>query len=191
MKKLLVSAFLCCLIVCSLVSSIYAQLPYFTVNFDRINYTLGSQGTVTVYIENLAQAFEIRDIGVILYFAKTDGLFYPTEFFGSNYTDTPLLVAAYDNVTVSFNFTIPQANGLESGIFYYVFDVNIREQGTTTYNQESPGQRQALSYGYYCVLQTPETTPSPAPTTSPTPTPSSTPTPTPTHGWRNCAFWAF
>jgi hypothetical protein len=182
MKKLLLSAFLCCLIICVLVSTVSAQLPYFTVNFDRTNYNLGSTGTVTVDIENQAQTFEIRDIGIRLYFAKTDGSFYPTEFFGLNYTETPLLVAAYDNITVSFNFAIPQVNDLEAGVFYYVFYVLIREQGTTTYSEESPGQLLALSYGYNCVLQAPETTSSPAPTNSPTSTPSQTPahTPTPT-----------
>jgi hypothetical protein len=180
MKEFLASAFLCCLIVCVLVSSVSAQLPYFTVNFDRIYYTLGETGTITVDIQNLGeQAFDIRDIGVRLYFAKTDGLFYPTEFFGVNYTD-PLQVAANDNATVSFEFTIPQASGLESGFFYYVFDVYIREQGTTTYYDESPGQREALSNENYCILQAPETTPSPGPTTEPTPTPTPTPAPTPT-----------
>ena len=180
MKKLLVFVFLFCLIACILVSSVSAQLPYFTVNFDRTNYTLGSTGTIIVDIENQPQTFEIRDIGVKLYFGKTDGSFYPTEFFGLNYTDTPLLVDAYDNVTVPFNFTIPQVNGLVSGVFYYVFFVSIREQGTIPYYEESPGQREASSYGYYCGLQAAETTPSPSPTSSPTPTASPTPTPTPT-----------
>jgi hypothetical protein len=197
MKKLPVFVLLFCLIVCILVSSVSAQLPYFYVNFDRTNYSLGSTGTIIVDIENQPQTFEIRDIGVKLYFAKTDGSFYPTEFFGLNYTDTPLLVDAYDNVTVSFNFTIPQINSLESGVFYYVFYVSIREQGTIPYYEETPGQREAVSYGYYCVLQVAVTTPSPSPTTSPTPSqtpkptstptpiPTSTPTPTPTPTPRN------
>jgi hypothetical protein len=181
MKKLLASASLCCLIVCVLVSSVSAQLPYFTVNFDRIDYTLGSTGTIVVDIQNLGdQSYDIKDIGVRLYFAKTDGLFYPTEFFGLNYTDAPLQVATNDNASVSFEFTIPQTSGLESGGFYYVFNVYIREQGTTTYYDESPGQREALSNEYHCILQVPETTTSPTPTTEPTPTPTSTPASTPT-----------
>jgi hypothetical protein len=180
MKKLPVFVFLFFLTVCILVSSVSAQLPYFTPNFDRTNYNLGSTGTVIVDIENQAQTFEIRDIGLRLYFAKTDGSFYPTEFFGLNYTDTPLLVDAYDNVTISFNFTIPQVNGLESGVFYYVFDVFIREQNTTTYYEKQSDELVALSYEYPCVLQAAVTTPSPSPTTSPTPTPSQTPTPTST-----------
>ena len=180
MKKLLVSALMGCLIACVLVSSVSAQLPYFTVNFDRVNYDMGSQATVAINILTDNQAFDIREMGIQLYFMRDDGSFFVTPAYVLNYTDNLLQLAANDNVTEYVDFNVPQRSDLISGQFSYTFYAYIREQGTTAYSYESTDQLDALSYGSNCVLQGSDITPSPNPTTEPTPTPSPTPTPTPT-----------
>ncbi|TRO52635.1 hypothetical protein E2P61_03360, partial [Candidatus Bathyarchaeota archaeon] len=71
---------------------------------------------------------------------------------------------------------------LKNGYFFYIFEVYIRPQNTTTYSQESYGPVEATAYGEKCILYNPATLPSPSPTSDPTPTPvptASTPTPTP------------
>ena len=180
MKKLLLPFLLSCLITCTLVSSVSAQLPYFTPNFDRIYYYLGDTGAVKVNIVTTDQAFDIRDMSFQLYFTRTDGTFFVTERFLVDYTDTPLQISANDNANVTIDFNIPQRSDLLSGIFYYDFNVTLREQGTITYSEESSGQRVAKLNDETCILLTSETTPSPTPTTEPTPTPTPTPTSTPT-----------
>jgi hypothetical protein len=182
MRKLLVSALLSCLITCTLVSSVSAQLPYFTVNFDRLSYDVGSTGMVIINIQNTDQAFayDIREMGFQLYLPRSDGTFFVTEFFGKNYTDSPLQIPAYSNVAVYIDFNIPQRSDLVSGLFSYDFEVHIKEQGTPTYSHFDPGQRVATCYGYNCILLSPESPPLPTPTIEPTPTPTPTPSPTPT-----------
>lgn len=179
MNKSLVSVLLSCLIASIFVSSVSAQLPYFTLNFDRIYYNLGSTGAVAIEIRTTDQAFDIREMGFQLYFPTTGGVYFVTELYRENYGDSPLQIPAYDSVTVYVDFAIPQRSDLVSGIFYYVFNVTIREQGTTTYSQvttEDEGLLGAKSNDINCVLLTSEATMPPSPTTGPTPT--STPTPT-------------
>lgn len=192
MKKLLVSVLLSCLITCTFVSLVSAQLPLFTVNFDRIFYDVGSTGTVIINIQTTDQAFDIREMGLQLYLPRTDRTFFVTEFFGENYNDSPLQIPAYGNISVYVSFNIPQRSDLVSGIFYYTFEVWLREQGATTYSHHTPGQLKATSNDYNCILLSPDVTLSPGPTPTPTPiptptqtpipttTPTSTPTPTPT-----------
>jgi hypothetical protein len=181
MKKAIVVLLLSCLIIGGLASSVSALLPYFTPIFNKVDYYLGDPGVVQVNIETNDQAFDIKEMGFQLYFTRTDGTIFVTQFFGVNYADdNPLQVPANDDVNVTINFDIPQRDDLISGQFYYVFDVTLREQGTTTYYTESSGQQIAQVGDNNCYLSTSEATPSPTPTTEPTPTPSSTPTPTPT-----------
>ena len=183
MKKLFLSLLLICLVTCTLVSFVSAQpLPYFTVKFDTLYYYLGQTGAVQVNIETPDQAFDIRDMGLQFYFARTDGTRFVSELFLVNYTDTPLQLSENDNANVTIEFSIPTRSDLITGIFKYVFYVNLREQGTTTYFEESSGEQFAKIDDDYCVLISSETTPSPTPTTSPTPTstPTATPTSTPT-----------
>ena len=183
MKKLLLSLFLCCLVTSTLVSSVSAQnLPYFTLKFDRVYYYLGSTGKVEVNINTAAdQAFDIRDMWFQLYLPRTDGTEFVTERFIVNYTDTPLQLSENDNATVIMDFYIPTRSDLITGIFRYIFYVNLREQGTTTYSEWPSGVQFAKwNDNDYCILISSETTPSPTPTTSPTPTPTPTATPTST-----------
>jgi hypothetical protein len=179
-KSCLLFGLLSCLIVFAFVSSVSAQLPHFIPNFDRIDYVLGSTGTVTFDIETFDQAFDISMMGVTLYFTITDGRIFETEFFGENYGETPFQIAAHANVSVSFDFTIPQIDDLASGFFYYIFEMDIRVQNTTTYYHESSELQQALYYEYPCILQGPQSSPLPTPIIEPTPTPVRTPSPTPT-----------
>jgi hypothetical protein len=180
MKKVIVVLLLSCLIIGGLASSVSALLPYFTPTFNKIDYYLGDPGVVQVNIETNDQAFDIKEMGFQLYFTRTDGTIFVTQFFGVNYEDHPLQIPANDDVNVTINFDIPQRDDLISGRFHYVFDVTLREQGTTEYYTESSGQQIAQLGDNDCILSTSEATPSPPPTTEPTPTPSSTPTPTPT-----------
>jgi hypothetical protein len=179
MKKLLVSVLLSCLITCTLVSSVSAQLPLFNVYFDRIYYDVGSAGTVSINIQTADQAFDIREMGFQLYLPRTDGTFFVTEFFGENYADSPLQIPAYGNVSVYVGFNIPQRSDLVSGIFYYTFEVYLREQGTTTYSHYAMEQLEATLYNYNCILLSPGATPPLGPTPTPTPIPTPTPTQTP------------
>ena len=168
------------MIIGSFASSVLAELPWFTPTFNKIDYYLGDSGAVQVKIDSNDQAFDIKEMGFQLYFPRTDGTEFVTQFFGVNYDDAPLQIPAYDNATVIIDFNIPQRNDLITGQFYYVFNVTLREQGTTTYSTETSQQEIATLGDNVCVLITSETTPSPTPTTEPTPTPSSTPTPTTT-----------
>jgi hypothetical protein len=150
------------------------------VNFDRISYDVGSTGSVMINIITADQAFEIRELGFQVYLPRSDRTFFVTEFFGEDYGETPLQIPAYDNVSVYIDFNIPQRSDLVSGIMYYNFEVDIREQGSTTYSAHTPGQLEAKSFDVTCLLLSYEATPSPGSTPTPTPTPTSTPTPTPT-----------
>jgi hypothetical protein len=179
MKKIVVFLLLSCLIMCIFLSSASAELPYFTPTFDKIDYYLGSTGAVKVEIATNDQAFDIREMGFQLYFPRTDGTDFVTQLFEVNYGDTPLQISTYDSANETIEFTIPQRNDLISGPFYYVFNVTLREQGTTAYSEETSERQPAQLGDNTCVLIASEATPSPTPTTEPTPTPSSTPTPTP------------
>jgi hypothetical protein len=182
-KKLLSFVVLSCLVLFSLMSCVSAQLPNFNPYFDRIYYDLGSAGMVTFDIQTFDVAFDIDTIGVTLYFPKTDGTNFETEFFGEDYGESPLQIDANTQISLPFNFIIPQITDLKNGYFFYIFEVYIRPQNTTTYSQESYGPVEATAYGEKCILYNPATLPSPSPTSDPTPTPvptASTPTPTPT-----------
>ena len=174
----------CCYLMVGVAS---AQSRYSHVNFDRIFYELGSTGTVTITIESFDVSADIGSIGVSLYFTKTDGTLFETEFIGENYGDSPLVIPADTSTKLSFDFNIPQRSDLKSGVFFYVFELYIREHGTVQYSHDSNGPYTALSDGYQCNLQLPQ--PTPTPTASPTATP--TPTSTPNNQEANVIDWTW
>ena len=166
-------------VVLALASFVSAQLPNFNPYFDRRFYELGSTGTVTFVVQTFDVAFDISEVGVTLHLPQTDGTYFETEFFGDNYGESPLQIPADTQVPLSFNFKIPERTTLKSGNFYYLFEIYIRPQNTTTYSYESYGLEEAKAYGEECILYVPQSIPSPIPTIKPTPTPVP-PTPTPT-----------
>lgn len=185
-NKSLSFVILSCLFVFSYTSIVSAQLPNFIPNFDRKIYELGSPGTVFFYVQTFDVAFDISRVGVTLYLPKTDGTTFETEFFGEDYGETPLQLPANNQSTLAFNFRIPERTDLESGNFFYLFEIYIRQQNTTTYSRVTYGENDtavaATFYGEPCLILNLESLPSPDPTTEPTPTPvptTTTPTPTP------------
>ncbi len=192
-NKLLSFAVLSCFVVFSCTSIVSAQLPNFQPNFDRKIYELDSIGTVFFYVQTFDVAFDISRVGVTLYLPKTDGTTFETEFFGEDYGESPLQIPANNQTSLAFNFRIPERTDLESGSFFYLFEIYIRQQNTTIYSHETYGPDgipvEATSYGENCIIFNPASLPSPDPTneptpssvpTTPTPTPTSSPTPTPT-----------
>ncbi len=178
-NKVLSLVALNCFVVFALSSFVSAQLPNFNPYFDRKFYELGSTGTVTFVVQTFDVAFDISEVGVTLYLPQTDGNSFETEFFGENYGESPLQIPADTQVSLSFNFVIPEETNLKAGNFFYLFEIYIRPQNTTTYSHESYGPEEAKAYGEECILYVPQSIPSPIPTIEPTPTPVP-PTPTPT-----------
>jgi len=187
-KKLLSIAILSWFILFAQTSIVSAQLPNFNLYFNSRFYDLGSPGMVILDIQTFDVAFDISRIGITLYFPKTDGTIFETEFFGENYGETPLQIPTDNKTSLPIGFKIPERTDLKSGYFSYLFEVDIRPQNTTTYSHETYGPEEATSYGEYCIIFNPEGFPSPDPTSEPTPTPvptnptpipTSTPTPTP------------
>ncbi len=178
-NKVLSLVALNCFVVFALSSFVSAQLPNFNPYFDRKFYELGSTGTVTFVVQTFDVAFDISEVGVTLYLPQTDGNSFETEFFGENYGESPLQIPADTQVSLSFNFEIPEETNLKAGNFFYLFEIYIRPQNTTTYSHESYGPEEAKAYGEECILYVPQSIPSPIPTIEPTPTPVP-PTPTPT-----------
>ena len=191
-KKLLSFAVLSWFILFAQTSIVSAQLPNFNLYFNSVVYELGSTGLVITDIQTFDVAFEISRIGITLYFPKTDGTVFETEFFGENYGETPLQMPADNKTSLPIGFKIPERTTLKSGNFYYLFEIYIRPQNTTTYSYESYGLEEAKAYGEECILYVPQSIPSPTPTIEPTPTPvPATPTPTltpePTAGYNQPA----
>jgi hypothetical protein len=171
-----------CVISLFSVSFVFAQLPTFYPYFDRKFYELGSTGIVMFDVQTYDVAFDISKVGVTLYLPKTDGTTFETEFFGENYGENPLQIPADTQISLPFNFKIPDRTDLKSGSFSYLFEIYIRPQNTTTYSHETYGPEEAKAYGEECILYVPQSIPSPIPTNEPTPTPvpmTSPPTPTP------------
>ena len=180
-SKFLLFVISSCIVVFSFTSLVSAQLPNFQPNFDRKIYELGSMGTVFFYVQTFDVAFDISRVGVTLYLPKTDGTTFETEFFGEDYGESPLQIPANNQTSLAFNFIIPERTDLESGNFFYLFEIYIRPQNTTTYSHETYGPEEAIAYGEPCIIFNPESLPSPDPTNEPTPTPvPTTTTPTPT-----------
>lgn len=170
---------LSCVILPFSVAIVFAQLPNFNPYFDRKFYELGSTGTVTFEVKTFDNAYDISMAGVKLHLPKSDGTNFETEFFGDKYDENPLQIPANTQIPLNFNFRIPDRNDLESGNFFYLFEISIRPQNTTEYTYETYGPEQAQAYGEECILYVPQSIPSPTPTAKPTPTPIPlTPTPT-------------
>ena len=179
-NKLLSLVVLSCFVVFTFTSFVSANLPNFNPYFDRKFYDLGSTGTVIFDVQTFDVAFDISMVGVTLYLPKTDGTNFETEFFGENYGENPLQIPTDTQLSLSFNFRIPERTDLISGSFFYLFEIYIRPQNTTTYSHESYGPEEAIAYGEECILYVPQSLPSPIPTIEPTTTPAPTPTPEPT-----------
>ena len=182
-NKLLSFAVLGCLIVFAQTSIVSAQLPNFKAYFDSTFYELGSTGTVIFDIQTFDIAFNISTIGITLYFPKTDGTTFKTEFFGNHYGENPLQIPANNKTSLPINFIIPDRTDLKSGRFAYLFEVDIKPQNETTYSHETYGPEEAMIYGEYCIVYNPESLPSPNPTSTPTLPPlptNSSPLPTAT-----------
>ena len=186
-KKLLSFAVLACFIVLAQTSILSAQLPNFRSFFDRTLYERGSTGTVIFDVQTFDVAFNISLFGVTLYFPKTDGTTFETEFFSQDYGENPLQIPANNETSLFVNFIIPDRPDLKSGYFAYLFEVDIKPENATTYTHESYGPEEAMVYGEYCIIFNPQSLPSPNPISEPTISPSPTnsspsPTVTPTHG---------
>ena len=180
-SSLLFPVFLVFMLIFAPVSLVSAQLPHFSPNFDRVIYDSGSPGSIALDIENSGQSFEIGTIGIRLYFVKTDGSTFKTEFFGKDYGANPFLLLPNAQELIFVDFVMPQRTDLVFGGFYFIFEMNIREQNTTTYHLETSGPHQAEYDGNPCILLPPQSTPEPSPSNGPTPTPvPTTPTPKPT-----------
>jgi hypothetical protein len=161
-------------------SILSAQLPNFRPYFDRALYEMGSPGTVIFDVQTFDVAFNISMFGVTLYFPKTDGTTFETEFFSKDYGENPLQIPANNETSLFINFIIPDRPDLKSGYFAYLFEVDIKPENATTYTHESYGPEEAMVYGEYCIVYNPESLPSPNPTSQPTISPPPTePSPTP------------
>ena len=179
-KKLLSLVALACFIVLAQTSILSAQLPNFRPYFDRALYEIGSPGTVIFDVQTFDVAFNISMFGVTLYFPKTDGTTFETEFFSKDYGENPLQIPANNETSLFINFIIPDRPDLKSGYFAYLFEVDIKPENATTYTHESYGPEEAMVYGEYCIVYNPESLPSPNPTSQPTISPPPTePSPTP------------
>ena len=167
-KKLLSFTVLSCFIVLAQTSIVSAQLPNFKPYFDRSLYEMGSTGAVIFDVQTFDVAFNISMFGVTLYFPKTDGTTFETEFFSKDYGENPLQIPANNKTSLFINFIIPDRTDLKSGYFAYLFEVDIKPQNATTYSHETYGPEGAMVYGEYCIVYNPESFPSPNPTSEPT-----------------------
>jgi len=182
-KKFLSFAVLACFVVFAQTSIVSAQLPNFKSYFDRGLYELGSTGTVVFDIQTFDVSFNISRIGVTLYFAKTDGTTFETEFFGKDYGENPLQIPANNKTLLPINFIIPDRTDIKSGHFAYLFEVDIKPENANTYSHETYGPEEATIYQEYCIIFNPESLPSPTPTSESSPSPpsaNSSPSPTAT-----------
>lgn len=124
-------------------------------SFNTTNYQLGASGSFTVRVDFYDGSADIGMLGIRLYFVRTDGTLHESQFFGVNYGNNPLSIPADNEITLSYNFLIPNEQTLVSGRFYCVTYVTHRGHGTVQYSNDAFGPYSASSAGYYCYLSNP------------------------------------
>lgn len=136
-------------------ASAYSGLGIDGPTFDITYYQIGSNGRFRIGLYSHGDATDLESLGVYLYFVKTDGTLYQSQFFGANYTDNPLLVPANtQKVIFSHPFQIPNEQTLISGRFYCVTYITYREHGTVEYTDYVYGPYEARSSDY-CYVYNP------------------------------------
>lgn len=133
---------------------VYAYGISFQVLFDKTAYSIGSYGTATLSITSTDQPSQISLAGFTLYFVKTDGSLYESDFFGTNYGNSPLY-APQGTAQVQISFQIPTDQDIVSGYLYLLLNVYYREYGTVQYRQTQGTLSNAYSGGQRCMLNNP------------------------------------